>query len=109
MQIIFGREVAEQIKQRYTVLELEALEVHDGRKLEAFCVVPADKIPLAELPDLDHYIRLHGEYVYALSKKKYQICTDLHKHLLGKFGGELDSFYEEIQRRINLEQESNVS
>jgi hypothetical protein len=29
--------------------------------------------------------------------------------MIGRFGGELDSFYEEILKRINLEQESNAS
>lgn len=109
MQIIFGRKVADEIKQRYTVLELETLEVRDGEKLEAFCVVSADRIPMEEMPDLEQYIRLHGEYIYALNRKNYRICNDLHKHLYGRFGGELDTFYDEIQRRINLEQESNAS
>ena len=39
MQLIFGRDNAEQLKERYTVLELETVE-KDGTSLEVFCLIP---------------------------------------------------------------------
>ena len=104
MNIIFNRQIAEDLKQRYTVLELEPQYVEDS-VLEAFCVLEADKIPLTELPMLDHWIKLHNAFVQANKDKNGKLCNDLREHLVGKFGGELDEFYEIVCSRFALEQE----
>lgn len=98
MQIIFNRQAAEELRSRYTVLELETFDV-EGQQLETFCVVPADKMNLAHLPNLDADIKLHENLIEQLKLKNYQFCLDAIEHLLGKFGGELDSFYTIIQSR----------
>jgi hypothetical protein len=104
MQIIFNKDIAEQMKDTHTVLELETFDV-EGQTLHTFCVVPADKIPLAEFPQLPVYKELHGAFVAALKNKDSRLCADLAEHLKGKFGGEVDTFYEEILKRFALEQE----
>jgi hypothetical protein len=43
MNIIFGRENAEKLREKYTVLDLETLE-KDGVSLDVFCLIPAEKI-----------------------------------------------------------------
>lgn len=100
MQIIFSRTVADELRERYTVLELETFSVGEDL-LETFCVVPADKMNLAHLPNLDSDIKLHENLIVELKKKNYQFCLDAIEHLLGKFGGELDSFYAIVQHRAN--------
>ena len=61
---------------------------------------------LSELAQLSHNIKLHQTFVDCFQKKEYKVCRDLYEHLIGKFGGEVDSFYDEIIKRIvNLEQE----
>jgi hypothetical protein len=100
MQIIFSRTVADELRSRYTVLELETFSVGEDL-LETFCVVPADKMNLAHLPNLESDIRLHENLIVELKKKNYQFCLDAIDHLLGKFGGELDSFYVIIKDRAN--------
>jgi hypothetical protein len=100
MQLIFGKDVAAQLQERYTVLELETLEV-DGCVLEVFCVVPAEKIALTEITTIEHSTKLHNDFVDALKRKDYKICQDLSVHLIGRFGGEVDTFYEEILKRIS--------
>jgi len=105
MQIIFGKDNAEKLKERYLVLELEEFDpLGDGRILETFCVVPAEKVAFTEVAQLEHSKKLHNDFVSALKRKDYKICRDLYVHMVGRFGGELDSFYEEILKRINLEQ-----
>jgi hypothetical protein len=99
MQIIFSRAAAEQLREKYTVLELETI-TKDGITVEAFCVIPAEKINLGELPELEHNIRLHEEFVSALKNQNHKICNDLYPYVKGKFGGELDSFYDIIIERI---------
>jgi hypothetical protein len=104
MQIVYKKEIADQLKSKYTVLELETFEVEvspgNFQTLEAHCVVPSDKIPLTEMPSLEAYKALHSEFVTALNEKKYDLVQDLSTHLMGKFGGEVDSFYQTILDRI---------
>lgn len=109
MQLIFDKEHAAQLREKYTVLDLETV-TKDGVTLDVFCVIPADKINLGELTQLDHTIKLHNHFIQAFKEGNYKVCRDLEEHLIGKFGGEVDTFYQEIiQRILNLEQSSNVT
>lgn len=100
MQVIFGKENAEQLREKYTVLELETFDV-EGKQLETYCVIPAEKIAFSDITQLDQHIKLHCVFVDAVKTKNHKLCEDLYEHLIGKFGGELDSFYEEIKKRFN--------
>ena len=100
MDIIFSRAVADQLQDRYVVLELEPHSVGEDI-LETFCVVPADKIPVAETVILDHWKKLHGEFVQANKDKDGKLCKDLAEYLVGKWGGELDEFYAIVCSRYN--------
>jgi hypothetical protein len=102
MQIIFGKDNAEELRKRYTVLELEQLPVEGHGIIEAYCVIPAEKIGLAELPKIESWVKLHHDFLNGYKTKQYEYCMQCIDHLTGKFGGEMDSFYEEIQHRINL-------
>lgn len=99
MNIVFGRANADALKDRYVVLELETLETPQGN-LECFCVVPGNVIPVRDLPTMEHYTQLHQTFVDNLNKKNYDMCRELAGHLYGKFGGEVDSFYQVILDRI---------
>jgi hypothetical protein len=98
MYIILGREAADALKENHTVLELETLE-REGTMVTAFCVV--NNIPFGEMPLLENYKSLHADFIKAYNDGNYKFCIDSFEHLVGKFGGELDTFYIEILRRIN--------
>ena len=102
MDIIFSRPVAEELSERYLVLELEPHVVQDDI-LETFCVVPTEKIPLTELTMLDHWKKLHQEFVQANKDKNSKLCNDLAEHLKGKFGGDLDEFYDIVCSRFSTQ------
>lgn len=101
MDIIFGRENAENLREKYTVLDLETITVEEGKELEVFCLIPAEKIAFGEMPDLDQWIKLHNDFLHGYKTKQYNYCRQAIEHLTGKFGGELDTFYEEILRRMD--------
>jgi hypothetical protein len=101
MNIIFGRENAEELRQKYTVLDLETVE-KDGVSLEVFCLIPADKIGIPDMPQLENWVKLHHEFLEGYKKKEYNYCRQCIEHLRGQFGGEVDTFYDEILRRIDL-------
>ena len=104
MQLIFGHENAEQLKDRYTILELETVE-KDGVSLDVYCLIPGEKVGIAELPQLGQWIKLHNDFLNGYKKKEYNYCLQCIEHLRGKFGGEVDTFYDEIERRINSQQQ----
>lgn len=104
MEIIFGRENAEKLREKYTVLDLETVE-KDGVSLEVFCLIPADKISLSEMPTLDGWVKLHHEFLNGYHTKQYDYCLQCIEHLRGKFGGEVDTFYDEIENRIKTQAE----
>lgn len=97
MQIVWDPTAIEQLRKSQTVLELETFQLED-QSITAYCVVPADKL-LSEMALLDRYIELHEGFVKAYKENNYKLCEDIAEHLMGKFGGELDSFYTEILAR----------
>ena len=99
MQIVWDQTVVEHLKNSHTVLELETFDVK-GTPVTTYCVVPPEKIGLEGFSKLNDYVTLHEEFIKALKLKNYQLCKDIAEHLAGQFGGELDSFYEEILNRI---------
>lgn len=96
MNVIFGRDNTELLGDRYLILELETF--HD---VECFCAVPLENIPKDEQENLAHFLRLHSTLVTNVKKKNYGLAQGLIPHLLGKFNGEVDSFYKEVLRRCN--------
>ena len=102
MHIVVGKQAAESLTENYTILELETFNDSEGNPVTAYCVVPADKIPLGEMSILNQWTELHANLIKEYYNNNYQFCQDAIEHLMGKFGGELDSFYEEILSRIKV-------
>jgi hypothetical protein len=100
MNIIIGETAAQQLKQNYTILELETFTTTNG-PVKTFCVV--ENIPIMELMNLESYKKLHQQLIDEYYKKNYKFCVDAIEHLTGKFGGELDTFYSTILDRISSE------
>ena len=98
MQIIIGHEQAQELRKKYTVLFLETI-TKDGVTVDAYCVVPAEKINLGEMANLEQNQQLHQEFANAAAVGNYERCQELYEHLHGRFGGELDSYYDEILAR----------
>ena len=106
MQLIFGRENAESLRERYTVLDLETIE-KDGVSLEVFCLIPGEKIGINDLPQLDRWITLHNDFLNGYHTQQYNYCRQCIEHLMGKFGGDVDSFYSIILERIEAAEAVN--
>jgi hypothetical protein len=103
MQIVFDRAVVNELRERYTVLELESFEAGvNGETLTAFCVVPVEKLAFMDLSKLDEQVETHNAFLTALRAKRWQLVLDCYNSVRGMFGGELDSFYSEIVTRANL-------
>ena len=101
MQIIFGRDNAEKLREKYTILDLEAIDIGDGRTMEVFCLIPAEKLGILDLQHVGDWIKLHDSFLKAYHDKNYEFCQNAKDALYGKFGGEVDTFYDEIFKRID--------
>ena len=100
MDIIFGRENAEKLRQKYTVLDLETIN-KEGHEIEPHCLISADKISIGDLPQLEQWIQLHNDFLNGYHTQQWNYCRQCIEHLMGKFGGEVDSFYTIILERID--------
>ncbi len=98
MQIIWNQEAAKRLQSNQTVLELETFAVGD-QTITAWCVIPAERV-FPEITRLDNIKELHRAFITAFNNKNYQLCRDLAPELIGRFGGELDTFYEEILNKL---------
>jgi hypothetical protein len=98
MYIIVGKEKAEEVAKSMLVLELETLE-KDGEKLEAFCVVPADKIDIKEISTMQYYVQLHIDMIDRLKKNEIPFVLSAIEYLKGQWGGELDTFYLHLEEK----------
>jgi hypothetical protein len=106
MNIIFGDNIAELAREKYTVLELDTFVIED-RDQTATAYAMVEKIPLLEMTTLSHYQDLHDNLMREYRKRNWKYCEDAMGHLRGRWGTELDSFYSELHQRIqNLKTQS---
>ena len=100
MNIIFGKERAEQLGDRFTVLELDTFVfVNQGIRLTAYCVV--ESVPLDRLPLVESWQNLHAALIKNYQQKNWKYCCTLINQLQGAWNSEMDSFYNELAERID--------
>jgi hypothetical protein len=99
MNIIFKSNLPA-IDQKYTVLDLDTFKMPDGSIHTACCVV--EHIPITELPSTENLKTLHSDLITNYGQKNWNFCEQAIEQLMGKWGGELDSFYQELTNRIKL-------
>ena len=98
MYIIFGNEEVEKIREKYTVLELDTIQIGDAEPRVAHCVLQA--IPFEDLPSLEHLKTLHENLMINYGRRGWKLCQQALEQLKGRWGGELDSFYQDLSSRI---------
>ena len=100
MYIIFGDEQAQEIGKKYTVLELDTVRfAPSGTTATAYAVV--ENIPIQDLPRLSFQQDLHHNLMENYRRRDWNFCEQAIENLVGAFGQELDTFYVELQSRIN--------
>ena len=106
MHIIFGEEKAQVLGEKYAVLELDTFRfMPAGIVSTAYAVI--ESIPIQDLPQLSFQKDLHKNLMENYRKQDWNFCDQAIENLVGNFGKELDSFYAELQERINNFKENN--
>ena len=104
MNIIFG-DALETLPNNYTVLELDTLVLPpDGECCTSYCVV--EKVPLADFPMMEAYIKVHADMMQAYRDQNWDYCLHAIKGLTGRWNGQLDSFYANLLQRVEKYQDN---
>lgn len=109
MLVVFGKENADKLKDRITILELDTF-MQDGlpEPVTAYAVIQFEDIPLDEIPHIENMANLHNTMWVEYRARRFGFCEQAMEHLRGKWKGTLDSFYDEFGSRIKTLQESNL-
>jgi hypothetical protein len=98
MNIIFG-DAVNQVANSHTVLELDTFRVtHSNKIIKTYCVI--DSVPLSEFSQLENNKHIHQQLIEQYGLRNWQFCLSAATSLMGKWNGELDSFYQIFQQRI---------
>jgi len=104
MNIIFGDSIKD-IPNSFTVLELDTFQViKEGRTATAYCVV--ESIPLADFDKLEAYKKVHADLIENYRRQEWTYCEHAIEGLMGKWNGELDSFYSDLLIRVKAYQQN---
>ena len=98
MNIILGEEQASQLREKYTVLELDTFSIQGSAPIKSYVVV--ENIPIPEMFTLDTQAELHNKMIEQYHLRNWKFCLDALEHLVGKWNGEVDTFYVDIKKRI---------
>jgi hypothetical protein len=98
MNIIFG-DALDTLPDNYTVLELDTFILPpDHAKVTSYCVI--DKVQLTDFPLMEAYIKVHTDMMKAYREQNWEYCLHAINGLVGRWNGELDSFYSNLLERV---------
>ena len=110
MNIIIGTQDAEKMSEKYTVLPLENLKWKSHPEIPittAYCLI--ETIPIPEMPKIKEQVDLHIKFYENYQKGDFNFCTNALEHLKGKWGNQLDSFYDILSDRIGKYKDTDLS
>ena len=99
MNIVIGEDKAQHLRDRYTVLSLDTFRVQGHEDLiRSYCVI--ESVPLQEMKQLDQWRDLHENLMINYGRQNWNYCEQALEHLQGKWNQEMDSFYQDLQERV---------
>ena len=104
MNIIFGKEAADSIKEKHTVLELDTITIGGSTPIVVYCVI--EHVPLNELAQLEDLKEKHTELMSNYRQRRWDLCEQAINKLTGNWNNEADTFYEDLLNRVRRYKES---
>ena len=99
MNIIFGDSV-NTIPDHYILLELDTFRRDsETEAVTAYCLV--EKPAVDELVNIQAYKKIHADVIKYFKQRHWDYCEQAIQGLMGKWGGEMDSFYTDLLNRVN--------
>lgn len=102
MNVLLENQLTDQIKEQFILLELDTFD-QDGLRepVKAYAVISNENVPVQEFAQLNNMVTLHNTMMLEYHKKNLSFCEQALEHLKGKWSGELDSFYDVFENRVN--------
>jgi len=98
MNIIFGDSV-DTLPDHYIKLELDTFRTsNSGNTVTAYCLV--EKLAPDEFHTMESYKKIHADLLNAYRKQHWNYCEQAIEGLMGRWGGELDTFYQNLLSRV---------
>jgi len=98
MKIIFNQDVSG-LGEKFILLELDTFFDQDADQLvPAYCLI--EQIPLEEYATLDAYKETHHNLLRFYRQRHWTYCEHAIEKLMGKWNGEVDSFYSNLLERV---------
>jgi len=99
MNIIFGNN--HELNNKHIVLELDTIRFGaDGPERTAYCIV--ETVPFQEMTIVESLKESHQTLINEYRSKNWSKCERIIEQLTGMWGGEVDTFYEELLKRIAI-------
>jgi hypothetical protein len=106
MNIIFGTS-ADTLPDHYIKLELDTFCTADeGNKVTAYCLI--EKLALDEFATMESYKKIHADLIDAYRNRYWHYCEQAIEGLMGKWNGDLDTFYTDLLTRVKQHKENGV-
>ena len=99
MNIVLGKESIEDIQDKHIILELDSFYLQGSDEpITAYGIV--EKMPIEQIASADQFRELHNNMMKNYRLRNWQYVEDALEHLIGKWFGEYDSFYNELSQRV---------
>ena len=94
------------LDEKYITFELDTI-LYDADKdpVTSYCVITNEHVPLTDINRIDEFKKLHAKLIENYRKRNWKFCIDALEHLKGRFKGEMDSFYNDIEKRCQVFQQ----
>jgi hypothetical protein len=98
LNIIFGKQEADELRKKYIVLELDTITIKNSAPTPVYCVV--ENISIEQLTKAENYIKMHADLIENYKNRNWDFCQQTIEQLMGFWGGQVDSFYEILNARL---------
>lgn len=100
MNIIIESDITPEIQEKYILLELDSFRVPDtDTPVAAYCVL--EPLGLEEMATVEQFRDLHSNLMPNYRKRNWDYVEQAIEHLMGRWDGQLDSFYSTLLSRVD--------
>lgn len=106
MNILLETQITPDMRDKYLLLELDTFRTGPGPDtVTAWCMIdPKDPDGMVTM---DQFIDLHSNLMPNYRQRNWNYVEQAIEHLLGRWDGQLDSFYSDLQSRVTSLRESD--
>ena len=84
MLVVFGKETADKLRDRMTILELDTfMQPGLNEPVTAYAIIEIEDIPLPEIPQLENMTTLHNTMWVEYRAGRFNFCEHAMEHLRG--------------------------